>query len=116
MENEDAAVLSLEKHLGCAMSGTTANLDCAANRAAPLFGDGHPTDTEQTVPQFTGSMQEVKGHITFFFTVLLSFCILFLLEVGDTVKKIRIIIQKMKDTYLGNTNMQPIVMPDVMPE
>lgn len=65
MENEDAAVLSLEKHLGCAMSGTTANLDCAANRAAPLFGDGHPTDTEQTVPQFSGSMQGVRGHRTF---------------------------------------------------
>lgn len=69
MENEDAAVLSLEKRLVCAMSGMTANLDCAANRAAPLFGDGHPTDTEQTVPQFTGSMQEVRGHRTFFYCI-----------------------------------------------
>lgn len=69
MENEDAAALALEKHLGCAMSGMTANLDCAANRAAPLFGDGHPTDTEQTVPQFTGSMQELRGHRTFYYCI-----------------------------------------------
>lgn len=30
LENEDVAMLSLEKHLGCAMSGMAANLDCAA--------------------------------------------------------------------------------------
>lgn len=85
MENEDAAVLSLEKHLGCAMSGMTANLDCAANRAAPLFGDGHPTDTEQTVPQFPGSMQEVRGYRTFFHCTAQFLLFFFCLEVGDTV-------------------------------